>query len=397
MLAIPAVARTAAPEPVAFILMYHHVSETVLPGPYGRALTVRPAEFTRQLDWLRGSGCETVTVDTIVADAQAGALHGCEVAITFDDGYVDDVAAAHMLAAGGDTATLYVSSGLVGTPGHLTRSQVRALADEGLQIGAHTINHVDLTTRDDAQAAREIGGSRRSLQAWSGTAVDSFAYPAGRFDSRIERLVRAGSFKNAVTTRPGRLSAPGAVADRYALARYRIERDSGTALIQSIVGPARQPSAPPQELRSIARQRIEGNEPLLAERIGAALLNASFPEPLLKVRVLRAADATFVGVMLSGVKLHARVDRARFQADVGGMIDRVFAARPDIAEVDVWAVTPLEVQPTGAVSGEYALPTTRTVFSCAVTRAQAKAAETRSQLLGTMYWGPNFLKEDRAP
>ena len=84
---------------------------------------------------------------------------------------------------------------------------------------------------------------------------------------------------------------------------------------------------------------------------------------------------------------------AQFAADVGGMIDRAFDARPDIAEVDVWAVTPLEVLPTGAVSGDYAAPTTRTVFSAAVTRAQRESAMSRTQMLGSMYWGEHFLNE----
>ncbi len=374
--------------------MYHHVSDSVLPGPYGKALTVTPAEFSQQLGYLRTSGCEAVTVNTIVADVQARAVRGCEIAITFDDGYVDDVSAARALADDAATATLYISSGLVGSPGHVSRSQLRALADGGLQIGAHTVNHVDLTTRDDAQATREIGGSRTSLAAWSGTPVDSFAYPSGRYDARVERLVRGSGFRNALTTQPGLLTASAGIADLYALPRYRVERDTGSSMIRRIVGAPTRRGASAQELRSIARQRIEGNDPALAERIGAALLDASYPEPLLKVRVLRVADVTFVGLMLSGVKLHAHIDRDAFVADVGGMVDRAFDARPDIAEVDVWAVTPLQVQPPGEVSGDYAVPTSRTVFSAAITREQAQAAGSRRQMLGTMYWAPRFLEED---
>jgi peptidoglycan/xylan/chitin deacetylase (PgdA/CDA1 family) len=374
--------------------MYHHVSDSVLPGPYGKALTVTPTEFSKQLSYLRTNGCETVTVSTIVADVQAHAVRGCEIAITFDDGYVDDVNVARALADDVATATLYISSGLVGSTGHVSRTQLRALADEGLQIGAHTVNHVDLTKRDDAQAKQEIGGSRTSIAAWSGTPVDSFAYPSGRYDVRIERLVRGFGFRNALTTLPGLLTGSAGIADLYALPRYRVERDTGSALIRRIVGAPTRRGASAQELRAIARERIEGNDPALAERIGAALLDASYPEPLLKVRVLRVADVTFVGLMLSGVKLHANVDRDTFMADVGGMVDRAFDARPDIAEVDVWAVTPLQVQPLGDVSGDYAVPTSRTVFSAAVTRVQAQAAGSRVQMLGTIYWAPRFLEED---
>ncbi|MBV8222380.1 MAG: hypothetical protein JO293_03395 [Candidatus Eremiobacteraeota bacterium] len=76
------------------------------------------------------------------------------------------------------------------------------------------------------------------------------------------------------------------------------------------------------------------------------------------------------------------------------MIVRAFDARPDVAEVDVWAVRPLAVQPAATVSGDYAVPTSRTVFSAAVTRAQAQAAASRTQMLGKMYWEQDFLKDD---
>ena len=374
--------------------MYHHVSASVSPGPYARALTLQPEEFAHQLSWLRTHGCETVTVDTMVDDVAAHALRGCEVAVTFDDGYEDQAAVARpALDAAGDTATLYISSGLVGTSGHVSSGQLRALADDGLQIGAHTIHHVDLTMLDESASRREIAESRDALRRWAGTAVDSFAYPAGQHNARVESLVRAAGFHSALTTEPGVLSASAIAANPFALPRYRVERDTGSDLIRRVVGVSSRVGRTPGELRAIARERIEGNDPAFAERIGAALLNASFPEQLLKVRVLRVADATVVGVMLSGVKFHATLTRGEFAADVGGMIDRVFDARPDVAEVDVWAVTPLEVQPTGAVSGDYAEPTTRTVFSAAVTRAQRESAASRTQMLGTMYWGEHFLNE----
>lgn len=385
---------TGSVHPVAAIFMYHHVSATVAPGPYARALTVQPSEFAHQLSWLRMHGCETVTVNTIVDDVAAQALRGCEVAITFDDGYVDQADVARpALDAAGDTATVYISSGLVGADGHVSVAALRALVDDGLQIGAHTINHVDLTTLDESTARHEIAGSRTALQRWTHAAVDSFAYPAGQHDARVEALVRAAGFRTALTTQPGVLGAAGALADPFALPRFRVERDTGADLIRRVVGPASRVGRSPDELRAIARERAEGNDPALAERIGAALLNASFPEQLLKVRVLRVGDATDVGIMLSGVKFHAALTRRGFAADVGGMIDRAFDARPDVAEVDVWAVTPLEVQPTGVVSGDYAAPTSRTVFSAAVTRAQRDMAASRAQMLGTMYWGERFLNE----
>ena len=379
-------------EPVAAIFMYHHVSNTIQPGPYARALTLAPAEFASQLRWLRARGCDTVSVDTIVEDVRADAVRGCEVALTFDDGYSDayDVARGALLDAGA-TATFYVSSGFVNSPGHLSSAQLKRLAADGFQIGAHTVGHVDLTTMSASAARMEIVDSRASLARVTATAVDSFAYPAGQSSASVEAQVRAAGFRNALTTKPGALSAPLAQAAPFALPRFRIERDTGSALLARVLSRAATAGRSAAELRNIARQRIEGNDGALAERIGAAFLSASFPEPLLKVRVLRSAAATVVGIMLSGVKLHAGVDRTAFAADVGGMIDRAFDSRPDISEVDVWAVVPLEVLPATVVSGDYAAPANRTVFSAAVTRGARETAATRAQMLGTVYWGGDFL------
>jgi peptidoglycan/xylan/chitin deacetylase (PgdA/CDA1 family) len=375
--------------------MYHHVSATVQPGRWTKALTLRPEEFAQQLSFLQAHGCETLTVDTLVSDVRAGALRGCEIAITFDDGYADNASVvAPMLSAAGDTATFYISSGLVGAPDHVSVRALQALAEAGFQIGAHTINHVDLTGQTDAVARQEITGSRAALRGWTATAVSSFAYPAGQHDARVEHLVAAAGFRNAITTRPGQLTV-GATADPYALPRYRIERDTGSALLARIVGPGRTPGMSAAERNAIARERAEGNDAALAERIGAAFLNAGYPEQLLKVRVLRASEATVVGLMLSGVKFHAEVDRQQFEGDVGGMIERAFDARPDIAEVDVWAEVPLRNPPTSDVSGDTAEPTTRTVFSAAVTRAARESGESRSAMLGMMYWENGFLTKVR--
>jgi len=377
--------------------MYHHVADEIQPGPYARALTLAPAQLAAQLRWLRSHDCETVSVDTLVADVGAEAVRGCEVALTFDDGYADgyDVARKLLLDAG-ETATFYVSSGLVNTPGHLTPAQVRQLARDGFQIGAHTVRHVDLTALAAPDLRAEIEGSRTALERRSATSIRSFAYPAGQSNASVESAVREAGFRNALTTRPATLTAQLVRTDPFALPRYRVERDGGSELIERVLARSAATGRSENELRSIARERSEGNDPELAERIGAALLKAPFPEQLLKVRVLRAPAATVVGLMLSGVKLHVGVDRKAFAADVGGMIDRAFDAGPDVVEVDVWAVVPLEVPQASVVSGDYAVPTNRTVFSAAVTRQARETASTRMQMLGTMYWAGDFLMKATA-
>jgi len=370
--------------------MYHHVAVHPAAGPYGLALTVTPVEFASQLQWLQRHGCAAVTVDQLVNDVRAGALRTCEVGLTFDDGYADDFTeVAPILQRYGDLATFFVTSGAVGTSGHLSAAQVRALAAGGMEIGAHTVTHADLTTLGSGALNREVRDSRAALQRISGQPVDAFAYPAGRFDRGVESAVHDAGFNEAFSTDPGTVDAAAIARDPYALPRLRILRGSGETLMASVLAGARGASAslPQAALRGIARRRIEGNAPEVAERVGVALLRGEFPEPILKVRVLKAGPAVVAGIMLSGVKFHEPVDRKAFASDVSSMTSRAFAADASISEVDVWAVVPIAVAPNADVSGDLAIPTNRTVFAASMLRADWLRDRAPAD---AQYWAPGW-------
>jgi hypothetical protein len=72
------------------------------------------------------------------------------------------------------------------------------------------------------------------------------------------------------------------------------------------------------------------------------------------------------------------------------MISRAFAADQAVSEVDVWAVVPVAVDRSATVSGDLAVPTTRTVFSASVMRAQWVADPAG---LGATYWDPSWQLE----
>jgi peptidoglycan/xylan/chitin deacetylase (PgdA/CDA1 family) len=394
---IAAAATWIAPPPEAIaasshtgaIFMYHHVSPHVLPGPSARALTITPAEFRDQLTWLHARGCRIVSVDALYGDARAHTLARCETALTFDDGYDDAVTfALPLLKEFGAPATFYVATGFVGTPGHVSVAQLRLMRESGMEIGAHTVHHVDLTTLTQAQTAHELNASAASLRRWLNADVTSFAYPAGQFNARAVSAVRDAAFENAVTTQPGDVQA---TSRSYELPRYRIGRGSGLRLMQSVFGRQDASSAPVSgALANIARKRIAGNAPALAEGVAVALLARRFPEQILKVHVLSLRPATVAGIVLSGVKLHRAVNRQQFEADIADMVRLTFDSSPLIDEVDIWATVPLEVGAGMPVSGDYAVPTSRTVFSAAVTRAQTEPSGKVN--LGKMYMDPQFLR-----
>lgn len=378
----------AAPVHTGAIFMYHHVSPRVLPGPYARTLTVTPSEFRTHLTWLRAHDCRVVSVDTMYSDAREHALAPCEAALSFDDGY-DDAAtfALPLLREFGDPATFYIATGFVGTSGHVSVSQLRLMRESGMEIGAHTVHHVDLTTMTSPQTAHEVTESASALRRWLHGNVTSFAYPAGQFNERVVSAVRDAAFVNAVTTQPGDMQS---TSSAYELPRYRIERGSGLRLIQSVFeGQDARTLTVPTALANIARERIAGNVPAVAEGVAVALLARRFPEQILKVHVLSLRPATVAGIVLSGVKFHHAVSREQFETDVADMARLTFDSSPRIGEVDIWVTVPLEVGTGLPVSGDYALPTSRTVFSAAITRAAQRAGG--SVNVGKIYMDPAFL------
>jgi peptidoglycan/xylan/chitin deacetylase (PgdA/CDA1 family) len=86
----------------------------------------------------------------------------------------------------------------------MTCAQVRLLHESGMEVGAHTMSHPILANLEPAQAAREIGESKRILEAMIGAPVRCFAYPNGRphRDYRAEHvaLVKKLGFDGAVCT-----------------------------------------------------------------------------------------------------------------------------------------------------------------------------------------------------
>ncbi|MQA10558.1 MAG: polysaccharide deacetylase family protein [Pseudonocardiaceae bacterium] len=181
--------------PVPFVLMYHSVAP-YREDPY--LVTVDPARFARQLDWLRRRGLRGTSMRELLAARRAGTGRDL-VGLTFDDGYADFAEyALPALRRRGFGATLFVIAGRLGGQNDwdaegprkplLTANAVREIADSGIEIGSHGLTHVSLPQADDAELIEEIARSRWLLRDVTGQPVDGFCYPYGQV---TEREVRA--------------------------------------------------------------------------------------------------------------------------------------------------------------------------------------------------------------
>lgn len=101
-------------------------------------------------------------------------------------------------------------------------AQLRAIANRGFGIGAHTVTHPILRRCDRATAVQEIGFAREFLQGATGFPITGFAYPNGRpltdFGHEHVDMVKAAGFTHAVTTH--RSAARGGRTSVFEIPRF---------------------------------------------------------------------------------------------------------------------------------------------------------------------------------
>lgn len=202
------------------ILMYHYI-RAVDQGsdPLGYELSITPEDFNNQMAWLHEQGYIGVRIDGITRCLRGEApCPARAIALTFDDGYADAYTEAlPVLQRYGLVATFYIVTNFIGQPGYMTWQQVAALRDAGMEIGAHTMTHSDLTSLDWDTAGYEIAQSKAELERQLGITVTSFCYPTGLYNGAIEEQVRAAGYLSATTTR-----WDNDTSDMMALPRRRI-------------------------------------------------------------------------------------------------------------------------------------------------------------------------------
>ncbi|MGK5173596.1 polysaccharide deacetylase family protein [Geodermatophilus sp. CPCC 205761] len=236
------------PRPRAVVLCYHRVAETD-DDPYGQA--VRPATFAGHVELLAREH-PVVPLGELVDAVPQRAYRDGTVAITFDDGYADNLTHALPIAAG-VPVTLFVTvdpvrnggqywwdgiahlepgprgelhARLKGLPDADRKRQLVTLSrtddvdrgrpltvDElselaslpGVEIGAHTLSHPSLALLPAVEQERELAGARAQLEELLDRPVTLLAYPFGKPGDVSEvtaSLARRAGYRAAFTTVP---------------------------------------------------------------------------------------------------------------------------------------------------------------------------------------------------
>lgn len=262
------------------ILAYHGVDARAERPENFDGFQVHPETFRRQLDRI-GRLFRVVRLSDAL---QRGSWPERALAITFDDGYLNNIeTAAPILEEFGMPATFFVTTGFLDgrcapwwyvlrawacerkeSPARIAAmeaewkdlsnaerearqaslgpstgplpyplmkwSDARRLAERGFEVAPHTVTHINLNRESSDVIRSEIGESTRTVAEQTGTRPVAFSYPYGRPQDISEdaiAAVRAAGCLGAVTTAEG-LNGPG--GDPFRLFRLNVtDNHSGPA------------------------------------------------------------------------------------------------------------------------------------------------------------------------
>ncbi len=217
------------------ILMYHQVGEPAPRGTPYRGLTVHPADFRRQMRWLRRLGYQGLSMAQLMPYLR-GEREGRVVGITFDDGYRNVFQhALPVLREAGFTATNYFVAHKLGEGNSwdyekgiphsdlMSLDEMRAWAASGQEVGSHTLDHVPLPQLSPVLARDQIARSRTALESMLDAQVSAFCYPYGGETPALRAMVREAGYTNATTTERGLARADD---DCFGLPRVTVSRST---------------------------------------------------------------------------------------------------------------------------------------------------------------------------
>ena len=183
------------------VLVYHTISSLAEPLPGD--IDISPEAFARQVDWLARWRSVVPLVETLDSNRRR------QVAITFDDGFRDNLTVAlPLLEKHSLPATVFVAAGFIGQDGYLTRDELRELSQSSLiTIGAHGFWHRHFNLLSSDEARTELIEARRQLEEITGAKVDLMAWPYGECDQRLERLAAEAGYRASWSVWKGNNSA----------------------------------------------------------------------------------------------------------------------------------------------------------------------------------------------
>ena len=121
------------------------------------------------------------------------------VTTSWDDGDCADLKLAELLSSKGIRGTFYIP--IKYREKSLAHAELRTLASEGFEIGAHGWSHKHLWHLQPEELVHEVRPCKHVLEDILGRQVEMFCYPCGRYDTNTVRALRRAGYRGARTVR----------------------------------------------------------------------------------------------------------------------------------------------------------------------------------------------------
>lgn len=187
-----------------FVLCYHGVGR-VCPSEDPHGLFITKDLFREHLDIIAAERYQLLTVGELWRVMRVGSDAEHRAAISFDDGLVQTAQEGiPMLLERGIHCSMFIAPGLMGRRHPdlhaemiVSPSEVVELADAGVEIGAHTVDHVELNDLTFEQVLDQLRRSRAALEDLLGKQVTSMAYPYGKPNAQTLRAAEESGYELA--------------------------------------------------------------------------------------------------------------------------------------------------------------------------------------------------------
>jgi peptidoglycan-N-acetylglucosamine deacetylase len=119
------------------------------------------------------------------------------VTTSWDDGNELDIRLLKLMNKYGIKGTFYIP--IKSDRTNLTKKEIKEIS-KTQEIGAHTLNHIELANNPYNIQLKEISESKKQMEKITGKPIKSFCYPRGSFDGNSIRAVKESNLKYARTT-----------------------------------------------------------------------------------------------------------------------------------------------------------------------------------------------------
>ena len=200
------------------VLTYHSVNYE------DSLISVTPESFDRQLLYIKAKGYKVISLAELVEGIKSNKRFNRKtVVITFDDGRKDNyIYGLAILKKYRFPVMIFLAANEVNNkPDFLTWDEVKAMMRYNVSFGAHTKNHVYLSSIGSDETLRdEIAGSKKLIEKNIIAPAEYFSYPYGAFNENVKNIVKESGYKGACTTNIGfgRFNE-----DIYAIKRIRVK------------------------------------------------------------------------------------------------------------------------------------------------------------------------------